>query len=458
MELIQNKPSLELEEFITVDTESTEDTVFFDVIPKHKDIRCPECNSRNIVKYGKYIRTFNDLPMFGKYTVVKITDHRYVCRDCNNHFVPDYVAVPQKGRLSQRLIDKINKDAPNKTFTQIAKDNGITVTTVKNVFKEYIKVLDANRIFVTPRVLGIDEVHLKNSSQAVFVDVENALLIEMLPNRKKTSVLKYFESLKNPENVKVITMDMCTAYREAALEFFTGVYIVIDRFHVVQLITNALNGYKNELFKNKKLPEGINSPKARRLLLGNYENLSADDMKDLKILFNNFPELEEVYALKENFREIYKCKTQKDAIKMYDNWCKFAKKYECYKSCINTIERWKMYIFNYFDARYTNGVTECMNGIIKSINHSGKGYTFDVIRAKLLYFNAAKAEAKYHYAGGSTSSSGGMKYSMMTFTNTFSVFGDERRKVYDSGDGVDIFKLKEIVQSNDFWAEEKATE
>ena len=45
---------------------------------------------------------------------------------------------------------------------------------------------------------------------------------------------------------------------------------------------------------------------------------------------------------------------------------------------------WRHEIFNYFDHRITNAATESLNGLAKIMNRLGRGYSFDVLRARLL--------------------------------------------------------------------------
>ncbi len=42
-------------------------------------------------------------------------------------------------------------------------------------------------------------------------------------------------------------------------------------------------------------------------------------------------------------------------------------------------------IFAYFDHPITNAYTEALNGLVKIMNRNGRGYSFDAIRAKVLY-------------------------------------------------------------------------
>ena len=62
---------------------------------------------------------------------------------------------------------------------------------------------------------------------------------------------------------------------------------------------------------------------------------------------------------------------------------------------LKTFNNNKDEIFNYFDRRETNAFTESINNIIKSVEKEGKGYSFEVLRAKILYRNTGKLRPKF---------------------------------------------------------------
>jgi len=45
---------------------------------------------------------------------------------------------------------------------------------------------------------------------------------------------------------------------------------------------------------------------------------------------------------------------------------------------------WHTEIFNYFEHRITNAYTESFNAIARKMDRMGRGYSFEVLRAKLL--------------------------------------------------------------------------
>ena len=61
------------------------------------------------------------------------------------------------------------------------------------------------------------------------------------------------------------------------------------------------------------------------------------------------------------------------------------------------VENWRTEIFNYFDNRFTNAITESLNRVSKEISAQGRGYNFKVLRAKILYRNSAVKQAKFSY-------------------------------------------------------------
>lgn len=56
-----------------------------------------------------------------------------------------------------------------------------------------------------------------------------------------------------------------------------------------------------------------------------------------------------------------------------------------YAAMMVAATNWHDEIFAYFDHRVTNAYTESLNSVIKLTNRIGRGYSFDVIRALMLY-------------------------------------------------------------------------
>jgi transposase len=58
-----------------------------------------------------------------------------------------------------------------------------------------------------------------------------------------------------------------------------------------------------------------------------------------------------------------------------------------FKPLTTAVGNWKGDIFAYWDHPVTNAYTEAVAGLVKITNRVGRGYSFQAIRAKLLYSN-----------------------------------------------------------------------
>jgi transposase len=120
----------------------------------------------------------------------------------------------------------------------------------------------------------------------------------------------------------------------------------------------------------------------RRKELNNF-----DDQIKLEIWTKNFPLLGQAYELKERFFDIYEAKSINEAYKLYQKWLteipKDVKPY--FETLTKSMTNWEEEIFNYFNVRITNAYTESLNRLIKTMNHIGRGYSFEALRAKILF-------------------------------------------------------------------------
>jgi hypothetical protein len=96
--------------------------------------------------------------------------------------------------------------------------------------------------------------------------------------------------------------------------------------------------------------------------------------------------------LKESFYDIYGAKTKEIALERYFDWFERITQdiYECFLPLTMAIENHGKAIFNYFTYRYTAGYTESLNGLMKLLAREGRGFSFEVIRAKVLLTNGLR--------------------------------------------------------------------
>lgn len=401
---------------------------------------CPECGSTVFNKDGTKDRMVRDLPSFGKQVGLLITLQRYKCSECGKTFYPEMESIDMHSRMTNRMKDFICEQSMVKPFLQLQEELSISDTTVKRIFDEHVKELERKRELSAPRVLGIDENHLLHQYRAVFTDVENGLIIEMLPKRNKPDIRKFLKSLPNKENTVCVTMDMWKPYKDVAQEIFPDATVVIDKFHVIKELNNTLETIRKKLRADMDKDERRHLRMSRFLLLKNKEDLSKDEEQRLKELFLDYPEFERPYRLKEQFRDIYNSQDRFKAEGAYQRWLDRAEGCGLYDDFIATVENWHMEIFNYFDMPYTNATTEYLNSVINRINDTGRGYSFAVLRAKALFGTKASKPAKYKFVKPTPIPSGAV-----SFATPSDMFG---HTVLVHGAGTDIKELYRLLEHN----------
>jgi transposase len=338
-------------------------------------------------------RTVADVDYRGKKVIIEVLQRRYNCSDCGKRFPEFFSEVSRNDKVTNRLWIEMGKQSlsSKNTFSSLAEKYGVSVMTVKRAFTQYVQELDRKRVLIAPRVLGIDEVYINLGEPrkvpcAVFTDIENNQIIEFVVGNTKELVIQIIKKMQGYENIEVVTMDMNSGYRHAINETIPKAYCVVDRFHVIQKANMVLDVMRAGI--QSKLKEGDKKElfKVKDLIRGNRENLEQHKIIILDFVLEKYPRLKTAYWLKENLRLIYKCESKYDAFKAYYEWeTSIPKDAKEMKGIQRMINRIKQEVFAYFDGRWTNAFTESFNNIIKRIVRLGNGYSYDVLRAKIIY-------------------------------------------------------------------------
>jgi transposase len=103
------------------------------------------------------------------------------------------------------------------------------------------------------------------------------------------------------------------------------------------------------------------------------------------------PALKRTHTSLEGYYAIYDAQTKEEALILYQAWSKeVTPEFQAAFGAILTAWRnWQPYILNYFDHRITNAFTESLNNLIRVMNRLGRGYSFEALRAKVLFSRGA---------------------------------------------------------------------
>ena len=226
---------------------------------------CEHCGERMLSK-GPRTRTVNH-PVFqdGRSLTLIVKSRKWWCPHCDIYKY-DQFGFLEKHKRNSKIVPLIILDKMknlNNTAVSISQDLNVSDTYVHEVFMQYV---DLPRLPLCT-VLSIDEVHLrfdKNNLYAlVLMNWETGEIIDILPNRHKSTIENYLRSIPREErdNVKFLVSDMYDTYTDLAGTWFRNAVSVIDCFHhtspIIRKIQYYINGVKKRYQERdrKKLEE-----------------------------------------------------------------------------------------------------------------------------------------------------------------------------------------------------------
>ncbi len=371
-----------------ISCEESEERYLIQAKPCYPRSPCPDCGSIRAFKHGSDAQTLHDLPCHGKRVTIGVNRQRYRCADCRKTWFEALPEVDERYFATARLVRYVQRQALTRPFVAVAAETGIDEKTARIWFHDSIANLEQAMPRSTPQVLGLDEIYLLGQPRAVFSDLKTRRVVEMLPERKKDVISRYLAALPEKDRIQICVIDMHRPYLEAFMTHLPHAKIVIDKFHVLKQLGEAVERVRKEVRASL-------SDRARRglmhdrfLLHKRHKDLTAQQLLILESWLGQFPRLSAVYWRKEAFYAVYEARTYEEAITRYAEWCKSVEENQitdAFQDFLETVGRWQEWIFNYFIYRYTGGPVEGLNSLIRSVDRAGNSLSFAVLRAKILY-------------------------------------------------------------------------
>ena len=205
----------------------------------------------------------------GRAVTLRLKVRKWHCPECGAYSCDSYPFVEAFKRnttLAEIMVLDKMKD-PGRTCASIASDMHTSDTYVHDVFMKWV---DLPRLPLC-KVLLFDEVYLKTSQDelyaCVLMDWETGEVIDILPNRFKSTIGKYLRQipLKERDAVEYVVSDMYETYSSLAGTYFRKAVSVIDTFHHTQPLIQGITSYINNVKKRYKARD-----------LAEYEKLRAE--------------------------------------------------------------------------------------------------------------------------------------------------------------------------------------
>ena len=390
-EELLNLPDLKISKI-----EESGQKIIFHCELKSKISRCPSCQepTGNINQYE--IRKVQDLKISEREVWLHIQIRQHYCPICNRYFFKNPAWVMPGKSYTKRQADWIFELCEKQAFTQVGTLVNLSYKTVERLFYDLAKKrINLKKRYAQIRKLGIDEITNRKGKKdyvCVLVDLERGIELDVLPNRKKDTLIAHFKELGADfcNQIEVVCCDMWKTYINVAKECFPNAEIVIDRFHVVKGLNEVLDLLRKSLRRKFKDEECFKSIKWK--LFKRSEKCTENDFALLQNAFNKSWLLEEIYQLRNTFNSMFDIAQNKDQLsKFLDSWIDFASelKYDHLDKFIKTLKNWKTHIAAFATENISNAVTEGLNNYLRYFKRISFGLpNFQNMRLRILWATA----------------------------------------------------------------------
>lgn len=362
--------------------------------------KCSICKTDKTAVHQRTTRILRDLNIGARYVYLHVLNKQFYCWDCHHYFHEELSFAEANKSFTIRQADFMFLISQHQDYQSTGAILNINAKTVERaVLSKCEQLIDSSlpKNYEQVRVLGIDEQSYKKGKKdyvCVLTDLQRGTYLDILPNRKKETLLTHFKSLGETfcNQITEVSCDCWDTYINVAKECFPNADIVLDRFHFTKQLNESLKKYLKETESTLKplLKDKKDFSKLKKIVNIQFHLLSDQQLDLLEFAFEKDEKLKEIYFNREEFHRILDNTTEKEiALQKIDNWIKTTteKQFSYFDDFINSLKNTKNYIANYVKNRVSNAVTEGLNNVLRVIKRFSYGMpNFKNLRLRTLAF------------------------------------------------------------------------
>ena len=378
---------LNLEDVIITNVENISDQLHISIeLPRRKHV-CPCYGAETDCVHDYRMQVIKDVPL-ARDTFLHLRKRRYRC-SCGKRFFEKNTFLPRYYRVTSRLLTEIifafKKVVSAKEIGSRYNVSSMTAMRYFNLFNKKLTTL--------PEIISLDEFKGNSGGQkynSIIVDPKDKVVLDILPNRFESDLIKYFSQFSNKTEVKYFVCDMNPHFREVAKICFPQATIIADKYHVIRQVYWALEKVRKD--EQNKLPKQhrIYFKKSRNLLMKRMEKLTPEEMDRLALMFEIAPRLADAYRVKNDFLTVIRSKSALEGKPKLVDWLYSVEVMDLpeFYDCTKAYHNWFKEIIHSLDVPWTNGYIEGCNNKTKVLKRVSYGMrNFNNFRKRILFCN-----------------------------------------------------------------------
>ena len=334
----------------------------------------------------------------GYKTLIRLRKRRFRCKVCGKMAVAETSLVKKNHQIStivnQKITQKLIKKVP---MTAIAESLSVSTSTVIRKLKEFEVKSDLNHL---PEHMSWDEYSFKKGKMSFIAqDYDTRKIVAILDGRAQATIRNHFlrYSRQVRSRVKVITMDMFSPYYDIARKLFPNAKIVLDRFHIVQHLSRAMNRVRIQIMNQFDRRSHEYKALKRYWKLIQQDSRKLSDKRFYRPTFRshltNKEVLEKLLSYSQELRQHYNLyqlllfhfqeKQTEHFFSLIEETISSVN--PIFQTVFKTFSKDKDKIMNALELPYSNAKLEATNNLIKLIKRNAFGFrNFDNFKTGIL--------------------------------------------------------------------------
>ena len=326
----------------------------------------------------------------GYKTLIRLRKRRFRCKVCGKIAVAETSLVKKNYQISTIVNQKITQKLIEKVpMTAIAESLSVPTSTVIRKLKEFEVKSDLNHL---PEHMSWDEYSFKKGKMSFIAqDYDNGRTQATIRNH----FLRYSRQVRS--RVKVITMDMFSPYYDIARKLFPNAKIVLDRFHIIQHLSRAMNSVRIQIMNQFDRRSHEYKALKRYWKLIQQDSRKLSDKRFYRPTFRshltNKEVLEKLLSYSQELRQHYNLyqlllfhfqeKQTEHFFSLIEETISSVN--PIFQTVFKTLSKDKDKIMNALELPYSNAKIEATNNIIKVIKRNAFGFrNFDNFKTRIL--------------------------------------------------------------------------
>jgi len=357
---------------------------------REKRYRCSGCGRTQRSYHDREWMGLRDLDLSKHRVRLWVLRHRIDCGRCGIH--RESLGLARRhARCTKRFERRLFVLTRDMTVKAVARLMGVDWEMVKDAEVRYIAGLLRKRDLKGITDLGIDEISEKKGHKylTLVTDIQKRRVIWVGKNNNRKVLKEFFHWFgnKRTRRLKRLVIDMHDPFELEIRVHCPRAALIYDHFHVIKPLSFAIDNIRRRL-QSQLPPEGRRFLKnSRYLLLRARENLSRNQRVRLKELLSVNETLSMAYILKEDLRGVFRLGDLREARTELKDWKRRARESKIPEivEYVRMLNRQRYGILNFFRHHKTNGLSEGLNNVAKTLKKDAYGFhDWQYFRLKIL--------------------------------------------------------------------------